>query len=227
MSAEFKKMTIEDLDLEFEDESEKEKGDGAIAQDVDFLIGAEESKVESTPAQAEAKVASLDAARTKKAENSTQVQSPTNTQPNVTKEQLQKIQNELENKNQKLIDDKLTALTQSFQSQMTQLTQSIQQLKAEVKSGAGHGSKVASNPSLGADQTKDSNTIEWEQKLAVSEFKGEYMAHQMSEFKLLEYKVNQYLLKIHAKNPNFQKEILAVKKLLQDHVEKIKKTGGS
>jgi hypothetical protein len=42
-------------------------------------------------------------------------------------------------------------------------------------------------------------------------------------FELLEFKINQILLQVHAKNPNFQKEILNIKKMMQDFQVKFQK----
>lgn len=221
MSEQFKKMTIDDLDLEFEDES-ADKGDGSIQQDVDLVFGASDD--DASTGGGEAKVASIDAARAKKSANTPAAtkaspQSPpanaaTTAANAASMQQLaQQIQLNTSQEVSKIVQQQIALMQQNFQNQITQLTQHIQSLQtklAEVSNGNAQGGS-----SEGGD-------LGYEKKLAVSEFKGEYMSELLSEFKLTEYKVNQYLMKVHAKNPNFQQEILAVKKLLQEYQNKIK-----
>ena len=60
-------------------------------------------------------------------------------------------------------------------------------------------------------------------KLAVAEYKLEFFTELQSDSKLMEYQINQLLLRIHQKNPEAKGEILAIKKILADFNAKKRK----
>jgi hypothetical protein len=62
-----------------------------------------------------------------------------------------------------------------------------------------------------------------EVKVAVAEFKTEYLSEMMSDMKLMEHQINQMLVRINAKHPDMKQEALMIKKLLADFTAKKRK----
>lgn len=60
-------------------------------------------------------------------------------------------------------------------------------------------------------------------KIAVAEFKTEYLSELLSDIKVFQIQMNQLLLKLYQKNPKTKNEILALKKLLADFATKKRK----
>jgi hypothetical protein len=60
-------------------------------------------------------------------------------------------------------------------------------------------------------------------KVAVAEFKTEYLTELLSDMKLVEHQVNQLLIRINAKHPDIKNEVLMIKKILADFTAKKRK----
>ncbi len=65
--------------------------------------------------------------------------------------------------------------------------------------------------------------LETQVKVAVAEFKTEYLSEMLSDIKLLDHQVNQLLVRINAKHPDMKNEVLMIKKLLADFSAKKRK----
>lgn len=65
--------------------------------------------------------------------------------------------------------------------------------------------------------------LESQVKVAVAEFKTEYLTEMLSDMKLLDHQVNQLLVRINAKHPDMKNEVLMIKKLLADFTAKKRK----
>ncbi len=65
--------------------------------------------------------------------------------------------------------------------------------------------------------------IESEVKVAVAEFKMEYLSEMLSDIKLLEHQIGQLLVRINAKHPDMKNEVLMIKKILADFTTKKRK----
>jgi hypothetical protein len=215
-------MAIEELDLEFETE-EEDKGDGSIDQGVEL----EFSSGEEGEAPVAAPVASLDAARAQKqAAAPAAIGSPAPAmERNVNSAQItqQAIAAATQSAN--------TAIQQSMAQLSTQLaTQLGAQLSEQVSAQVAKevNTKLDSlkgdlSALSGGPETDIKRLNEADIKIAVAKNETEFLVDYISEAKLMEHKINQMLLKIHAKSPAFQKEIIVVKKLLADHVNRYKK----
>lgn len=62
--------------------------------------------------------------------------------------------------------------------------------------------------------------LESQVKVAVLEFKTEYLVEMLSDVKLLEHQVGQLLVRINAKHPDLKNEVLMIKKILADFTAK-------
>ncbi len=62
--------------------------------------------------------------------------------------------------------------------------------------------------------------LESQVKVAVAEFKTEYLTELLSDLKLVDHQVNQLLIRINAKHPDMKNEVLMIKKLLADFTAK-------
>lgn len=243
-------MAIEDLDLEFEEE-EEDKGDGSIDQGVelDFSAGGDED----LPPSSGAEVASIEQARAQKqaaaAANATaapaakqaaaaapQPQTPAQPQPkaqaspaasptaavDINALSTQVTQAVTQAVTQQIVAKVTEQVTTTISNQLGTKIEALQQQIQQVSQSSGGGS--------GGDVKR---LNEADLKVAIAENETEFLVDYISEAKVLEHKINQILLKIHAKNPAFQKEILAVKKMLKEHTDKFKqptkrkKEGGS
>ena len=56
--------------------------------------------------------------------------------------------------------------------------------------------------------------LDSEVKVAVAEFKTEFLTEMLSDMKLLDHQINQLLVRINAKHPDMKQEVLMIKKLL-------------
>jgi hypothetical protein len=65
--------------------------------------------------------------------------------------------------------------------------------------------------------------IESEIKVAVAEFKMEYLSEMLSDIKLLEHQIGHLLVRINAKHPDMKNEVLMIKKILADFTTKKRK----
>ncbi len=65
--------------------------------------------------------------------------------------------------------------------------------------------------------------LESQVKVAVAEFKTEYLTELLSDLKLVDHQVNQLLIRINAKHPDMKNEVLMIKKLLADFTAKKRK----
>ena len=62
--------------------------------------------------------------------------------------------------------------------------------------------------------------LESQIKVAVAEFKTEYLTDMLSDIKLMEHQIGQLLLRINAKHPDMKNEVLMIKKILADFTAK-------
>jgi len=225
LAQQFKKMVIEDLELEFESE-EKNKGDGSIQPDVELVFAVEADSVPTSSPEAPAKGADnvtpiTQAKKTPSAPTPPMGSAPASQTPSPNAPaigdpaQVQEIKNQSMQAAQAAIDASLKQLQSALQLQMQQMSQTmllmqqkLQQVETKIAQGGGGGAQVNANPQ-----------VDYERKLAVSDYRGDISG----DFKLLEFKINQILLQVHAKNPNFQKEILNIKKMMQDFQVKFQK----
>jgi hypothetical protein len=60
-------------------------------------------------------------------------------------------------------------------------------------------------------------------KVALAEYKTEYLADMLSDLKLMEHQIGQLLVRIHAKHPDLKNEALMIKKILADFIVKKRK----
>lgn len=60
-------------------------------------------------------------------------------------------------------------------------------------------------------------------KVAVAEFKADYLIEMVSDMKLVEHQIGQLLARIHAKHPEMKNEVLMIKKILADFNAKKRK----
>lgn len=60
-------------------------------------------------------------------------------------------------------------------------------------------------------------------KVAVAEFKTEFLSEMLSDMKLAEHQINQLLIRINAKHPDMRNEVLMIKKILADFTAKKRK----
>ncbi len=60
-------------------------------------------------------------------------------------------------------------------------------------------------------------------KVAVAEFKTEYLTEMLSDLKLVEHQIGQLLIRINAKHPDMKNEVLMIKKILADFNAKKRK----
>jgi hypothetical protein len=65
--------------------------------------------------------------------------------------------------------------------------------------------------------------IESQVKVAVAEFKTDYLTEMLSDLKLAEHQINQLLIRINAKHPDMKNEVLMIKKILADFNAKKRK----
>jgi hypothetical protein len=65
--------------------------------------------------------------------------------------------------------------------------------------------------------------LDSEVKVAVAEFKTEFLTEMLSDMKLLDHQINQLLVRINAKHPDMKQEVLMIKKLLADFNAKKRK----
>jgi hypothetical protein len=65
--------------------------------------------------------------------------------------------------------------------------------------------------------------LESEVKVAVAEFKMEFLTEMLSDMKLLEHQIGQLLVRINAKHPDMKNEVLMIKKILADFTAKKRK----
>ncbi len=65
--------------------------------------------------------------------------------------------------------------------------------------------------------------LESEVKVAVAEFKMEFLTEMLSDMKLLEHQIGQLLVRINAKHPDMKNEALMIKKILADFTAKKRK----
>jgi hypothetical protein len=223
LAQQFKKMVIEDLELEFESE-EKSKGDGSIQPNVELVFAVEADA--PTPTEAPAKGAGNVTPITQAKKSPTTQTPPTGSAPTSQTAtptapaigdpaQVQELKNQTMQAAQAAIDASLKQLQTTLQMQMQQMSQTLllmqqklQQVETKIAQGGGGAAAVNANPQ-----------VDYERKLAVSDYRGDVSG----DFKLLEFKINQILLQVHAKNPNFQKEILNIKKMMQDFQLKFQK----
>ncbi len=65
--------------------------------------------------------------------------------------------------------------------------------------------------------------VETQVKVAVAEFKTEYLTEMLSDMKLVQHQVEQLLVRINAKHPDMKNEVLMIKKILADFTAKKRK----
>lgn len=193
-------MPFDDLDLEFEDEEEsKKKKKEAVDVDVD-----------------------LDFAVPEGAKPRPQPQRPPNggTAPTIARSQAA-AQNQQPGQVRK-IDDARAAQAQ---------------VKRPVAPGGVPGQPRVAGTSALRNETYDLESqqvvemreqmrkieLESQVKVAVAEFKTEYLSEMLSDIKLVEHQVNQLLIRINAKHPDMKNEVLMIKKLLADFTAKKRK----
>ncbi len=224
MAQQLKKMVIEDLELEFE--SEEKKGDGSIQPDVELVFAVEADKPTSSDAptlgagnvtpigQAKKTPSPATQSPPQSGNSAGQMSSPNTPANGEIAHVSQEIKNQTMQAAQAAIDASLKQLQTTLQLQMQQMSQTLllmqqklQQVESKIAQGGG-GTQANANPQ-----------VDYERKLAVSDYRGDISG----DFKLLEFKINQILLQVHAKNPNFQKEILNIKKMMQDFQVKFQK----
>lgn len=192
-------MAFDDLDLEFEDEEEqKKKKNDAVHFDVDLeFAGATGPKP---------KVVSPSGAPKAETPN----QAPTSSAPNKTGE-VRKIED-----------------ARAAQAQVR---------KPQAAAPVATQSRVAGTSALKQDVQMDLDSaaiiemreqmrrmeIESEVKVKVAEFKTEYLTEMLSDMKLMEHQIGQLILRINAKHPDMKNEVLTIKKILADFVQKKRK----
>jgi hypothetical protein len=65
--------------------------------------------------------------------------------------------------------------------------------------------------------------LEAQVKVAVAEFKTEFLTEMLSDMKLASHQVEQLLVRINAKHPDLKNEVLMIKKILTDFIAKKRK----
>jgi hypothetical protein len=65
--------------------------------------------------------------------------------------------------------------------------------------------------------------LESEVRVAVAEFKQEYLTDMLSDMKLVDHQIGQLLVRINAKHPELKNEMLMIKKILADFIAKKRK----
>lgn len=60
-------------------------------------------------------------------------------------------------------------------------------------------------------------------KVAIAEFKTDYLSEMLSDIKLLEHQIGQLLVRINSKHPDMKNEVLMIKKILADFSAKKRK----
>lgn len=65
--------------------------------------------------------------------------------------------------------------------------------------------------------------VETQVKVAVAEFKTEYLTEMLSDMKLASHQIEQLLIRINAKHPDMKNEVLMIKKILADFTAKKRK----
>lgn len=184
-------MAIEDLDLEFEDDEEKGKGD-AVNVDIDLSFAASNENKNSTP-------------------NGGRVKPVTKTQPKQnTRVDLKIVEGVDENfdlgdssaptkgKNNK-------SSTASNRQKTSGALDDIKKLQLEVE-----------NLKLQIKHTQDNADL----KLAVAQAEKNYLIEYVSNAKVLDVQITQILLRMNSKAPIIKQDAQAVKKLLNEFVQK-------
>jgi hypothetical protein len=185
-------MPFDDLDLEFEDEEEsKKKKKEAVEVDVDLEFHTPDSSKPRPPSRPSGGT------------------SPSIPRPAPPQAEIRKI------------DDARSA-------------------SQPVKRPTSTSSSVASSPRVsGSSALKEESSFDVESqqvvelreqmrkmelesqvKVAVLEFKTEYLVEMLSDVKLLEHQIGQLLVRINAKHPDMKNEVLMIKKILADFTAK-------
>ncbi len=188
-------MPLEDLDLEFEDEEEqKKKRSDAVAVDVDLAFSA--TGIHQLPASLSSS-AKADSSAPKAAPAAAASARPAGQGAPVKK-----------------LDD---ARAQARRPQ-----------PASPQPVAQGANALQMAPPLEADfshlaQELEHTKFEARVQVAVAEHKTELLADVLSDVKLLDHQVHQWLVRINQKHPDLKNEVLAVKKLLADFAAKKRK----
>lgn len=195
-------MPFDDLDLEFEDEEEsKKKKNDAVQVDVDLEFQAPEgaTKPKPQPQRPPDGGAAAGAAR------------PVTAAPPARPGEVRKIEDARVAQAQAARRPPTAAAAQAAQPRVAGANaldvnmdldaQSVVEMREEVR-------KVQ---------------LEADVRVAVAEFKTEYLTEMLSDMKLAEHQINQLLIRINAKHPDMKNEVLMIKKILADFVAKKRK----
>ncbi len=196
-------MPFDDLDLEFEDEEEaaRKKKSETLHVDVDLEFQApdpsQKPKVQARPAQAGAAPPSAQ---------------PQASAPRPAGAEVRKI------------DDARAAQSQPQIRRPTPPQQGVP-ARAQVSGSSALETSfdLESEAIVGMREEMRRVQLESEVKVAVAEFKTEYLTEMLSDMKLLDHQINQLLIRINAKHPDMKQEVLMIKKLLADFNAKKRK----
>jgi len=201
-------MPFDDLDLEFEDEEEsKKKKNDAVQQDVDLEFHTPEAAKPRPHPQGPPVSAS-----TAPSAGPAPVSKPVSKPPG----EVRKIE---EARAQNPVPGQVIPVRRPPQASVA---------SAPMTDGSG-ALKEQSVYDLESQQVVELQEqmrkvqIESEVKVAVAEFKMEYLSEMLSDIKLLEHQIGQLLVRINAKHPDMKNEVLMIKKILADFTTKKRK----
>jgi hypothetical protein len=184
-------MPFDDLDLEFEDEEEsKKKKKEAVDVDVDLEF--------HTP----------DSSKPRPVRPSGGGTSPSLPRPNPPQGEVRKI-------------DEARAAVQPMKRPQAPTTQA-----PAPRSSGTSALKEENSYDLDSQQVVELREqmrkmeLDSQVRVAVAEFKTEYLTEMLSDIKLLEHQVGQLLVRINAKHPDLKNEVLTIKKILADFTAK-------
>ncbi len=198
-------MPFDDLDLEFEDEEEsKKKKKEAVDIDVDLDFSVNDSRIKT---QANVKQPQAGSG------NSSAPKSPPSQPSAAPPAQVRKI-------------DDARAQAQAKRPATPQVAVGSDPQPRVVGTSA-----VKENPAYDLEsqsvvemrEQMKKMELETQVKVAVAEFKTDYLSEMLSDVKLLDHQINQLLIRINAKHPDMKNEVLMIKKLLADFSTKKRK----
>jgi len=198
-------LALDDLDLEFEDEDEaKKKKNEAVQVDVDLEF--------STPVG----VASKARPQTPNNAQSPPPNAGAPPKPNASPNKTASVAN---------INDARMAKG-AVAGKTSQGVPSAQAIKPAVQGSHALSAEQAyfeSQQMLEMRERVKKVEFEAEVKVAVAEFKTDFLSELLSDSKLMQHQVEQLLVRMNAKHPDLKQEILLIKKILADFTSKKRK----
>jgi hypothetical protein len=197
-------MPLEDLDLEFEDEEEaKRRKKEAVDVDVDLEFHTPEgvkprpSPQNSSPSGGVSKPASVGS-------------SPPSPKPMAEVRKIQEARGSSTTTTPTMTQTRPIATSRPLVSGSSALKED-QVLDVDAQ--------------LVVDLQEQMKKVEFEAqvKVAVAEFKTDYLTEVMSDVKLVDHQISQLLARINAKHPDVKNEVLMIKKILADFIAKKRK----